>query len=234
MIGKEFYNWTVIAPGKKDSRNRTHWLCQCKCGSIRNIRQDNLKNGQSKSCGCLNGKSTNTIDLTNQTFGKLIGLYPTEKQYIDDSVIWRFRCECGNEIEAPGWRVKNGHISSCGCLKSSVGELNIQKVLQENNIVFEREKTFADFTYKDTKAYPRYDFYLPEYNRLVEYDGEQHFELSAWKSDTEEKLKIRQERDSIKNNYALSHQISLVRIPYSERNTITLDIILGDKYLVKK
>ena len=49
--------------------------------------------------------------------------------------------------------------SSCGCI-SSVGEANIQKVLQENNIVFEKQKTFSDLI-SNLGGYLRYDFYLP-------------------------------------------------------------------------
>lgn len=39
--------------------------------------------------------------------------------------------------------------------------------------------------------------------------------------------------DTLKNQYALSHNIPLVRIPYSKRDSMTLDDILGDSYLYK-
>ena len=45
-------------------------------------------------------------------------------------------------------------------------------------------------------------------------------------------FKLSQQRDQEKNEYAFSHNISLVRIPYWERDNITLDLILGDKYLI--
>ena len=54
-------------------------------------------------------------------------------------------------------------------------------------------------------------------------------EVSTWG-----KLKATQKRDKIKNNYALSHNIPLVRIPYWERDNITLDLLLGNKYLQKE
>lgn len=38
---------------------------------------------------------------------------------------------------------------------------------------------------------------------------------------------------NIKNEYALSHNIPLVRIPYWKRNSITLETIMGDQYLIK-
>lgn len=52
------------------------------------------------------------------------------------------------------------------------GETKIKKLLTENNIKFETQKIFSNFRYQDTQQFPRYDFYLPDYNILIEYDGE--------------------------------------------------------------
>jgi len=38
--------------------------------------------------------------------------------------------------------------------------------------------------------------------------------------------------DKIKNEYCKNNNISLVRIPYWEKNKITLEMLLGDKYLI--
>ena len=59
--------------------------------------------------GVLKGK-----DLTGKHFGKLTVLEPTE-QRVRDAVVWRCRCECGNEILAESRRLKPGAIFSCGC-----------------------------------------------------------------------------------------------------------------------
>jgi hypothetical protein len=53
----------------------------------------------------------------------------------------------------------------------------------------------------------------------------------AW--ETKYGLEDQQIRDRLKNQYAKEHNIPLVRIPYWERDKITLDMILGDKYLVE-
>lgn len=53
-------------------------------------------------------------------------------------------------------------------------------------------------------------------------------EIPAWG-----KLETIQKRDKVKNNYALTHNIPLVRIPYWERDNITLDMIMGNQYLIK-
>ena len=46
-------------------------------------------------------------------------------------------------------------------------------------------------------------------------------------------LELQQQRDRVKNEYALSHDIPLVRIPYWERDRITLEMILGSTYEVQ-
>lgn len=78
-----------------------------------------------------------------------------------------------------------------------------------------------------------YDFAIIQNNevvRLIEFDGEQHYrEVPQWRTS----LDVIQRRDKEKNEYALSNNIPLVRIPYWERDNITLDMIMGDKYLVR-
>ena len=68
-------------------------------------------------------------------------------------------------------------------------------------------------------------------NKLIEFDGKQHFELGTrgWYSDETDFLKAKQ-RDIEKNQYALKHNIPLIRIPYWERDNITLEMLLGNKY----
>jgi very-short-patch-repair endonuclease len=120
----------------------------------------------------------------------------------------------------------SGRTKSCGCINYSIGEKNIAELLEQNNIAFIRE-----YKFQDLNNY-RYDFYLPEYNRLIEFDGKQHYiDSGTWDKDT---LKERQDRDKEKNQYALNRNIDLVRIPYWQRDKITLDMILGDYYLVRK
>ena len=68
--------------------------------------------------------------------------------------------------------------------------------------------------------------------RLIEFDGQQHNEPIEYYGGEEALLKL-QQHDTIKNQYALSHNIPLVRIPYTKRDTVTLDDLLGDQYLIK-
>lgn len=125
------------------------------------------------------------------------------------------------------------HLNTCYggcklCLKDShgsIGEMQIKKWLEDNSINFELEKTF------DTckiKHFLRFDFYLKDYNLLIEFDGEQHFKCMRWsknKSKNIEKFKKVKKRDVFKNKWAKENNYNLLRIPYT--NIKNIDKILN-------
>lgn len=51
LTNKQFGKLLVLKKGKKI--NTQYWVCRCLCGNIKEIRDQNLHNGHSKSCGCL-------------------------------------------------------------------------------------------------------------------------------------------------------------------------------------
>lgn len=57
-------------------------------------------------------------DLTGLRIGKLTVVEPTE-QRVRNAVVWRCRCDCGNEIFIESRRLKEGAVYSCGCEKPS-------------------------------------------------------------------------------------------------------------------
>ena len=227
LTGQKFGRLTALKKGKKDKAGHQYWICKCDCGNITEVNSDNLRRGLTQSCGCLHSEITHKTvfkDLTGQKFGKLTAL----EHFIDETgkTFWRCRCDCGNITTVQRNNLINGHTQSCGCISYSIGENNIIKILQNNNIDFIKEFIFKDLPNR------RYDFYLPQFNRLIEFDGEQHFHFKNNWNNTEEEFLASQKRDQEKNKYALHNQIPLVRIPYNERNNITLDLILGNKYLI--
>ena len=123
----------------------------------------------------------------------------------------------------------SGNTKSCGCL-NSYWEFKIANILKDNNIIFISQKTFDDCVNPKTGAKLKFDFYLPDYNILIEYDGIQHFQEESMCRDT---LKDRQYRDAIKNNWAKNHcNIILKRIPYWESKGISLEKLLDNKSYV--
>ncbi len=66
LTGKIFYRLTVLKLAKP-RKNRTFWICKCKCGNEKEIESYALKTGKTKSCGCLRREITaarNTLLIT--------------------------------------------------------------------------------------------------------------------------------------------------------------------------
>ena len=59
-----------------------------------------------------------------------------------------------------------------------------------------------------------YDFYLPKYNLLIEYQGQFHDGNITGNYQTEEMLSIQKEHDRRKRNYVKAHYIELLEICY--------------------
>ena len=115
------------------------------------------------------------------------------------------------------------HLRGHGCpqCKKSFGENLIAKYLSEKNIYFEREKTFSKC--RGLKRMLPFDFYLSQYNLLIEFDGEQHHKIiNYWGG--KEKFSKQIVNDNIKNDFAKKENIKLLRIKYSEINNIKLII----------
>jgi hypothetical protein len=51
-INKKFGQLRVIQPWGKNHGTVTY-LCSCQCGGRAIVREDNLRNGRTRSCGCL-------------------------------------------------------------------------------------------------------------------------------------------------------------------------------------
>lgn len=53
ITNKEFGRWRAMEYVKSDNRNNALWLCVCSCGSEKLVSATLLRQGRSKSCGCL-------------------------------------------------------------------------------------------------------------------------------------------------------------------------------------
>lgn len=114
------------------------------------------------------------------------------------------------------------HIQGSGCQKctESKGERKVALFLEKNNLNFEKQKIFSNCKNPKTDRHLKFDFYLPNYNICIEYDGECHYEPWRLCSDADLKLKEMKQRDKIKDDYCKNKGISLLRIPYFELKNI--------------
>ena len=95
--------------------------------------------------------------------------------------------------------------------------------MNSKNIKYVREKTFPNLLGVGNEPL-RYDFYIPKYNLLIEYQGEQHYKPQDFKGEGIEKAKSKfkrqQKHDKYKREYAKENNIDLLEIPYWEFKNI--------------
>ncbi len=122
LTDKEFDRLTVLSyagcnrPDRVKKKNH-QWRCGCSCGNKVIVLGDNLRSGQTSSCGCLQkerASEARRIDLTGKVFGKLTAL---EFSHSDDKerYYWLCKCECGNTKVINSASLRRGASKSCGC-----------------------------------------------------------------------------------------------------------------------
>jgi hypothetical protein len=111
------------------------------------------------------------------------------------------------------------HTSGSGCAKCNEpkGEKIISWFLTKKGIKYETQKTFDDCVYKRKL---RFDFYLPEYNTCIEYNGIQHYEEVKAFGGHSYLLDIKN-KDNIKVNYCNNVNINLLVIKYTDFENIS-------------
>lgn len=96
---------------------RTMWWCRCKCGTRRAVAMTSLKDGTSRSCGCLQRppNTTQVLDLTGKPFGKLLVIERASSRKGSNYAWWTVRCKCGKRFDVSGASLRAGQ-RSCGCV----------------------------------------------------------------------------------------------------------------------
>lgn len=220
-IGNTYGYLTVIARAENSKDGRARWLCKCKCGNEVIVLGKSLRNGNTKSCGCYQKEraAQSNMDrvgsLVGQRFGKLEVL--SEAGFIEHtngkrSRIYNCRCDCGNYCQVQHQYLAYGDTTSCGCIRSK-GEFQIERLLTEHNINFQREYSFKDL--KDELPL-RFDFALFDkkgnFKGLIEFQGEQHFsKANGFYSEVVKK------HDEMKAEYCKNNNIKIKYI-YYKRN----------------
>jgi hypothetical protein len=135
--------------------------------------------------------------------------YPDE--YINSLIKIKIICPIHGIFEqTPSAHINNKY--GCSFCDESKGEISIKQFLNDKNIIFESEKRFKEC--RNVLTLP-FDFYLPNYNTCIEFDGKQHFEPIKYFGGEKEFKKL-QKRDQIKNEYCKNNNIHLIRIKYNE------------------
>lgn len=245
LTGSKFGRLTAISYERKNGK--TYWTCQCDCGKTTVVWAGNLRNGHTKSCGCLHdegnpksiGKATKVsaenrkYKLLGKKFGHLT-VISEECPSKDGHSRWGCKCDCGNEdlIIVFGTNLIRGHTQSCGCDRRSHGEKVVQELLEKNNIPFTTE--YSPFAFENGYR-ARFDFFVNN-SYIIEYDGETHFKYNLHGWHTEDQYLEQQKRDKIKNQWCLQNNIPLIRIPYTVLSSLSIEDLIPEtsKFLIKE
>lgn len=217
-----FINQNIKILGKYiDSKTKVECNCLV-CNNTWKATPSNLLKGQGcPSCNIKNRTKTQEKFLKDVESVmpniKVLGAYINSHEKI--------KCECtscGNVWNA----IPNNLLLGVGCphCNSPKGERRIKIFLERNAFVFVQQKKFDDLIGMERPL--SYDFYIPDYNILIEYQGQQHYYPVNFFGG-ERQFCIQQENDNKKRKYAKDKGMKLLEISYKDYNNI--ESILGNE-----
>lgn len=131
-------------------------------------------------------------------------------------------CECCGKPYITSLNYYRKGKTKCNDCTCSIGERIILDYLNEHKYRYEHDCYEIQTKYWDNPL--RFDFYLPDYNFAIEFDGEYHFKPIDFNNEglyvANQKFKETQERDVAKNKHCIENNIPLMRIPYWDRDNI--------------
>ena len=119
LAGQVFGDLTVLSKAENQRKNGgIWWTCQCSCGNLYDVPGSLLVTGRRTHCGSkAHPKNYASVDISNQRFHRLVALYPLKNRDPKGAVLWRCKCDCGNEADVSYNNLVYGNMKSCGCQK---------------------------------------------------------------------------------------------------------------------
>lgn len=200
------------------------------CGEVFPMTPKSFLQGQ--GCPeCFGNKTKTTEEFSREVDELTDGEFTLESEYVNNRTLVTLRhIDCGRSYPVIPKDFLRGN--RCPHCKQSKGERMVREILDKHQIDYDIEKAYRDLTSRYQKL--PFDFYLPEYNVLIEYDGIQHFKEVQHFGGIK-KLRSQRRRDALKNKYAYKNGIGLLRIPYMCSEKESEKIILSYlKWTVKQ
>lgn len=206
------FRGTIMYKGKYKNNTTTLTFHDLKCGTTYSSSPATVLHSDVGGCPTCRYKSQ---PKTNEQFvSEVEELVGDEYTFLEQYVGAHCKIKCRHNRCGHVWSTQPcNFLTGYGCPKcsQSQGERTISKWLQDRDIHFIPQKKFNDCF---DKSYLPFDFYVPQYNLAIEYDGEQHYKPEKFFGG-EEAYKIRHKHDLIKNKYCEDNDINLLRIPYT-------------------
>ena len=194
-----------------------------KCNNIYKISPHSFLQGHRCPYCFIDDKRKSNAQFKKEVYNLVGDEYVFLDPYVNNHTKLRVKHnKCGNIYNVtPNNFIEGKRCPLCCNYK---GEIIINKILKSLNINYEYQKTFDDL--RDTQPLS-YDFYIPDQNILIEYQGVQHYvPVDAFGGKAQ--FKIQQKHDQLKLEYAKDHGYNLIAVPYTEDT-----FIKTKKYLIK-
>ena len=179
------------------------------CGTLKTHPKDSLGQKLIDDCG---------EDAIEIYWSKKNTVNPFEVAPYSNKKYWFI---CQNDKTHKDYEMKPNDFTRgrrCPKCKESHGEREIRKYLNIHSIDFIPQKEFPDLVGISEWKPLSYDFYLPEQNLLIEYQGNYHDGTVS--NQTEEDYLKQHEHDRRKREYAQQHRIRLLEIWYWDFDNI--------------
>ena len=188
------------------------------CGTIDKKKPNNVLSG--KGCYvCSIVRRSNMQRKTQEEYLLELNLYNLEVEPLETYInyntpILHLHKTCGHKTKISPANVLRGF--GCGLCVKSKGEEVVQEYLTKNNIIYIPQHKYDDLIGVNGGLLS-YDFYLPTYNLLIEFQGEQHEHpiehFGGIKKFIKQKI-----HDTRKRKYCHDNNIKFIEIWYYEIN----------------
>jgi protein-arginine kinase activator protein McsA len=217
-IHNNVYDYSLVQ--YKSSKEHVTIICKLH-GVFNQIPNTHLDNHGCPQCGTTLAANKRAM-LQEDYIDKAVAIHGNKYDYsLINYINATTKIEILCKIHGEFWQKPSDHINGrngCPSCRSSKGEDAIKIWLNDNNITYITEHQFKDCIHERML---KFDFYLPDYNICVEFDGVQHYRPFSFSSDRSEEtmknnLALVKTRDEIKNIYCIDNNIILIRIRYNQ------------------
>ena len=218
------HDFDVITKSKdyKGTTSPLKVICK-KCNIIEEISYEQFKRRVNKCQNCINVKRYNDVKNKCDAMNYIL----LDEKVIGTKSQIHIMCDKGHKI-SPSY---DSFIwKDCGCelcKNTSKGEDKIDNFLSGLNIFYNKHYRKFELLYK---KHLEFDFYIPQFNTLIEFDGIQHFQPIEYFGGIDRFIDLKI-KDGLKNEYCLKNNIKLIRIPYWSLNDIE-DILTNELNLI--
>lgn len=164
-----------------------------------------------------------TGDLSDNTYGHWRVIQRSDKGKDQKNSYWLCECSCGRRQIISYTNLVKNKTFSCGCVKKSKGEQLICRYLEEMEINYQEQ-----YSPNDLRSYCNFplffDFYLPDFQIFIEYQGQQHYESTGFPGG-KERFERQIKNDEIKRKYCKEKKYILFEIPYTDYEKINKEYL---------